>query len=60
MICFMALPLMFPPLPMIRPNINPPPFSASLPVMLVLNLIALCLQLLTQICRAFLSGELVI
>ena len=36
------------------------PSSASLPLMLDLNLVLLCLQLLTQICRAFLSGEPVI
>ena len=56
----MPLPLMFTPLPMIQPYINLLPSSASLPLMFVLNLVLLCLQLLTQICRAFLSGELVI
>ena len=59
MIFFMLLPLMFTPLPMFQPYINLPS-SASLPLMLFLNHVLLCLQLLTQICRAFPSGELVI
>ena len=45
---------------MIQTYINLLPSSASLPLMLVLNLVLLCLQLLTQIYRAFLSGEPVI
>ena len=53
----MPLPLMFTSLPMIQTYIRG---SASLPLMLDLNLVLLCLQLLTQICRAFLSGEPVI
>ena len=57
MIFFVPLPLMFTRLPIIQPNINLLPSSASLPLMLVLNLVLLCLQLLTQICRAFPSGE---
>ena len=60
MIFFMPLPLMFTPLPMIQTYINLLPSSASLPIMLDLNLVLLCLQLLTQICRAFPSGEPVI
>ena len=60
MIFFMPLPLMFTPLPMIQTYINLLSSSASLPLMLDLNLVLLCLQLLTQICRAFLSGEPVI
>ena len=60
MIFFMPLPLMSTPLPMIQTYINLLPSSASLPLMLILNLVLLCLQLLTQICRAFLSGEPVI
>ena len=48
MIFFMPLPLMFTPLLMIQPYINHLPSSASLPLMFVLNLILLCLQLLTQ------------
>ena len=50
MIFFMPLTLMFTPLPMIQTYINLFPSSASLPLMLVLNLFLLCLQLLTQIC----------
>ena len=57
---FMPLPLIFTPLPMIQTYINLLPSSASLPLMLDLNLVLLCLQLLTQICRAFPSGEPVI
>ena len=53
MIFFMPLPLMFTPLPMIQTYITLLPSSASLPLMLDLNLVLLCLQLLTQICRAF-------
>ena len=53
----MPLPLMFTPLPMIQQYINLLPSSASLPLMLFLSLVLLCLQLLTQICRAFLNGE---
>ena len=34
--------------------------AGTLPLMLVLKLALLCLQLLTQICRAFPSGEPVI
>ena len=56
----LLLPLMFIPLPMIQPYINLLPPIASLPLMLILNLVLLCLQLLTQICRAFPSGEPVI
>ena len=44
----------------IQTYINLLPSSASLPLMLDLNLVLLCLQLLTQICRAFPSGEPVI
>ena len=44
----------------IQTYINLLPSSASRPLMLDLNLVLLCLQLLTQICRAFLSGEPVI
>ena len=47
-------------LSMIQTYINHLPFGASLPLMFVLNLVLLCLQLLTQICRAFPSGEPVI
>ena len=36
------------------------PSRASLPLMLVLNLVLLCLQLLTQVCRVFPSGEPII
>ena len=57
---FLPLPLMFIPLLMIQPYINLLPSSASLPLILVLNLALLCLQLLTLICRAFPSGEPVI
>ena len=39
MIFFMLLPLIFSPLPMIQPYINLLPSSASLPLMLVLNLV---------------------
>ena len=46
---FMPLPLMFTPLPMIQTYINLFPSSASLPLMLVLNLVMLCLQLLTHL-----------
>ena len=60
MIFFMPLPLMFTRLPMIQTYINLPPSSVSLPLMLALNLALLYLQLLTQICRAFPSGEPVI
>ena len=60
MIFFMPLPLMFTPLPMIQTYTNLLPSSASLPLMFVLSLVSLCLQLLTQICRAFLSEEPVI
>ena len=56
----MPLLLMFTPLPMIQPSINLVPSSASLPLIFVLNLDLLCLQLLTQICRAFPSGEPII
>ena len=56
----MPLPLMLTPLPMIQPYINLHPSSSSLPLMLVLNLVLLRLQLLTQICREFPSGKLVI
>ena len=48
------------PLQMIQYYINLLPSSASLSLILVLNLVLLCLQLLTQICRAFPSGEPVI
>ena len=44
----------------IQHYINLLPSSASLPLMLVFNLVLLCLQLLTQICRAFPSGEPII
>ena len=54
------LPLMFTSLPMIQPYIDLLPSNASLFLMLVFNLALLCLQLLTQICRAFPSGEPVI
>ena len=60
MIFFMPLPLMFTPLPMIQTCINLLPSSANLPLMLDLKLVLLCLQLLTRICRAFPSGELII
>ena len=53
MIFFMPLPLMFTPLPMIQPYIKLLPSSASLPLMLVLNLVLLCLQLSTQILVKF-------
>ena len=59
-IIFMSLPLMFIPLLMIQPYRKLLPSSASLRIMLALNLILLCLQLLTQICRTFPSGELII
>ena len=39
------------PLPMIQTYINLLPSSASHPLMLILNLVLLCLQLLTLICR---------
>ena len=48
---------MFTPLLMIQPYLNILPSSASLPQMLVLNLVLLCLQLLTQICRADFRGS---
>ena len=60
MIFFMPLPLMFTPLPIIQTYIDLPPSSVSLPLMLALNLALLYLQLLTQICRAFPSGEPII
>ena len=44
MIFFMPLPLMFTPLPMIQTYINLLPSSASLPLMLVLNLVLLLLR----------------
>ena len=56
----MPLPLMFTPLLMIQHYINLLLYSASLPLILVLNLALLCLQLLTQIYRAYLSGEPII
>ena len=48
------------PLTMIQPYINLLPSRASLPLMLILNLLLLFLQLLTKICRAFPSGEPII
>ena len=45
----MPMLLMFTPLPMIQTYINLPPSSVSLPLMLVLNLVLLCLQLLTDL-----------
>ena len=51
----MPRPLMFTPLPMIQAYINLPS-SASLPLMLVLNLVLLCLQLLTRFAEHFQWG----
>ena len=49
MIFFMSLSQMLTPLPMIQPYINVLPSTASLPPMLVLNLVLLCFQLLTHL-----------